>query len=202
MAYDPTTDFFGLVRQSGLTAEFARAPGLDMVVAALARAKLFNLSVGQSAPTVNQDSTVWLKPAEPSWTAEGVVYLWDASTGGYVIATPELWTALFVATATGSFQSVTGAAASILPATTLLAIERNGPTATALALPSVTTRENTPLQFVDWSELFGDHTITFAADGAETVMKRPTFQAVSTPDQLQGLTLYPSIDLNGWVVAP
>lgn len=203
MAYNPATDFFGLMRLNAGAITPARAPGLDIVVAALARAGLFKLHVGQSPPLSDQDTTVWLLPAEPSWTAEGTVWLWDAISQQYLAATPELWDALFVTTTAGSFQKVTGAANTVAAATTLLAIQRIGPTATALALPSVAQRAGTPLQIVDWStSVFADHTITITPDGTETIMQRPSWQAVSTSEVLTGLTLYPSIDLDGWVIAP
>lgn len=91
MSYDPTKDFFGLSRQLSGEVELARAPGLDIVLSALARAGLFKLSVGQTAPTVNQGRTAWLQPAQPSWTAEGTLRLWDTSTSTYVLATPALF---------------------------------------------------------------------------------------------------------------
>ena len=109
MAYDPGTDFLGLLRQeSGV--ELERMPGLDYVVAALSRTGLINLYVGQTAPVSNQTTTAWFKPAVPSWTAEGQLFLWDASVGDYVLATPALWTALF---------TVTSAAAPGAPSTTV-----------------------------------------------------------------------------------
>lgn len=91
MSYNPTTDFLALLRQSAGEAELARAPLLDIVVDALARAGLFKLSVGQTAPNVNQATTAWLQPAQPSWTAEGTLWLWNASTSQYALATPALF---------------------------------------------------------------------------------------------------------------
>lgn len=96
MSYDPTTDFLGLLRRSGGEVETARAPGLDIVLAALARAGLFKLSVGQVAPITNQATTVWLRPAQPSWTAEGTLWLWNVSTSQYELATPPLFSQLLV----------------------------------------------------------------------------------------------------------
>lgn len=97
MAYDPSSDFFALLRRTSGGVELARAPGLDIVLSALARAGLFKLSVGQTAPTVNQASTAWLQPAQPSWTAEGTLWLWNAGTAQYVKATPALFLAMLQA---------------------------------------------------------------------------------------------------------
>ncbi len=124
MSYDPRTDFFALLRQTVSGVALTRAPGLDIVVDALARANLFKLSVGQTAPTVNQATTVWLQPAQPSWSAEGTVWLWDADAEEYVTATPELWSAVLTlgsaapptAAATMVFETVTQAQAASIPA--------------------------------------------------------------------------------------
>lgn len=124
MSYNPNTDFFALLRQSSSGVALTRAPGLDIVVDALARANLFELSVGQTAPIVNQATTAWLQPAQPSWTAEGVLWLWDADLQQYVTATPELWAALLAlgnvtppaAAATMVFETVAQAAAATIPA--------------------------------------------------------------------------------------
>jgi hypothetical protein len=85
----------------------AQMPGVDFTLAALARAGLFLLSVGQTAPTTNQNTTVWLKPALQSWTAEGTVFLWNAVTAIYEPATPALWAALLTASAAQVVQDVT-----------------------------------------------------------------------------------------------
>lgn len=94
MAYNPLTDFLGLLRQTSGGVRAERMPGLDWLVAALARMGLFTLYVGSTAPTTNQAATVWLKPATQSWASEGAVFLWNASTTEYELATPALWKAL------------------------------------------------------------------------------------------------------------
>lgn len=66
-------------------------PGLDYLVAAMSRMGLFSLWVGQTPPVVNQATTVWLRPAQPSWSAEGVVLIWNAVSLQYEVATPDLW---------------------------------------------------------------------------------------------------------------
>lgn len=203
MAYSPRTDFLALIRNSGGAASFAEMPGLDYVVAAMARAGLFRLWTGQTPPTANQATTVWLVPSSPSWVAEGMVFLWNVSTNTYEPATPALWDVLLSGPSAGSnvFQSVAVASDAIGSATTLLAIERAGPAATALTLPSIQARGGKALQIVDWSSGVVNHAITINAVGG-TIMRRPSFGLFSTPDQLAGITLYPSVELNGWVIAP
>src|SRR5438046_213458 len=110
MSYNPLTDFLALIRNVGGVASIAQVPGLDYVVSAMARAGMIRLYAGQTAPVVNQSTTAWLKTALPSWTAEGVVFLWDTSTQAYVTATPELWD-VFLSGVAGTyvFQSINGA---------------------------------------------------------------------------------------------
>jgi hypothetical protein len=91
MVYNPATDFFGLWRSSGATVSKMELPGLDLVISALARAGIINLSVSATAPVANQDTTVWLQTAVPSWTAEGSLFLWDKVTSAYLAATPALF---------------------------------------------------------------------------------------------------------------
>lgn len=200
MSYNPVTDFLALLRQQGNAVAFERMPGLDYIVAALARAGMFTLFVGQTAPTANQQNTAWLKPSNPSWVAEGTLFLWNPITLQYEIATPALWASFL--TVANSFQSVTGAAGTITVKTTLLAVQRTAPTATALQLPAVASRGGKALQIVDWSAAVVNHVLTLTAQGAETIMQNATFQLLSSADQLSGVTLYPSVDLNGWVIAP
>ena len=76
-----------------------------------------NLVVAQTAPTNNQATTAWFQPAIPSWTAEGVLRLWDPTAGAYAVATPILWGTLLqliarissvrVVTASGAFVMTT-----------------------------------------------------------------------------------------------
>lgn len=203
MSYDPTTDFLGLLRQSGASVVLERMPGLDYVVAAMARAGQFRLSVGQTPPTVNQPTTVWLKPSLPSWVAEGNVFLWNAITGAYELATPALWSAMLTP-AGYFFQSVTIASDVISIGVTLLAVRRTAPAATALVLPPLASQFLTgrPLKIVDWSATVTNHLITLATPDGSTIMRLASWSLLSTADQLAGITLHPSPDLNGWVIAP
>lgn len=201
MAYNSLTDFLALLRQTSGGVSTERMPGLDYVVAALARAGLFQLSVGQTAPTTNQQSTVWLQPSVPSWVAEGTVWLWNAATGAYAPATPALWNAL-LAPSGYSFQSVAGAAGAILSGTSILAIQRAAPAATALVLPNLAAQWLTgrPLKIVDWSTAVANHTITLTTPDGSTIMQQASWKLLSSAVQLAGVTLNPSPDLNGWIV--
>jgi hypothetical protein len=199
MTYNPVTDFMALVRLTAGAASVAKMPGLDYVVAAMARANMFSLHVSQTAPIVNQESTVWLKPSLPSWVAEGVVYLWDGS--GYAVATAELWGVLFGLVGREVFQSTAISSAVVGVNTTLFAIQRTNPVSTVISLPSVASKRGA-LKLVDWSINVVEHQITLEPNGADTIMQAADWQLFSTPDQMAGLTLYPSTDLDGWVIAP
>ncbi len=90
MVYDPTKDFVGLWRNTAGQLSKEQMPGLDFVVAALARAGLITLSVSATPPVVSQSTTAWLQAAVPSYSAEGVLHLWDPDTSAYVLATQAL----------------------------------------------------------------------------------------------------------------
>lgn len=203
MSYNPATDLIGLLRRTSGGMRAVRMPGLDYLIAGLARAGMFLLWTGQTAPTTNLAVTVWLLPYSPSWTAEGAVYLYNSITLKYEPATPALWAALFSASGRfAHFQAVTVAAAAIEVTVTLCAVERNNPVHTALTLPSVLTRSAVPMQVTDWSTNVVKHEIQLLPAAGETIARRGTFSIFSTPDQLAGITLHPSPDLNAWVIAP
>ena len=100
--YDPATDFAGLWRNSGGNVSKLEMPGLDFVVAALARAGIITLSVSATAPVANQSTTAWLQAAVPSYSAEGALQLWDKITTAYLPATPGLFFQFLEATAGAS----------------------------------------------------------------------------------------------------
>ena len=203
MAYNPLTDFIALLRLSGGVASMERMPGLDYAVAAMARAGLFSLSVGQTAPTSNQPTTVWLRPSVPSWVAEGTVFLWNASTGAYAPATPALWIVL-LSSGGYAFQSAALANNAVNVGTTILAVQRAAPGATGLVLPNLAAQWllGRSVKIVDWSTAIVNHLITLTTSDGSSIMKLPSWQLLSTPDQLAGLTLHPAPDLNAWIIAP
>jgi hypothetical protein len=89
MSYNPPSDFVGLWRAVSGGVEKGEMPGLDFVVAALNRAGLLRVVTSATAPASNQIGTAWFRPANPSFSSEGALFLWDGST--YVPATPELF---------------------------------------------------------------------------------------------------------------
>jgi hypothetical protein len=107
MAYSPVTDFLALLRQTGGGVRTARVPGLDYVVSALARAGMFQISVGQVAPTANQQTTIWVKPAPQSWSAESAIFLWNPNSAEYEPASSALWGQLASANTTTNFVTLT-----------------------------------------------------------------------------------------------
>jgi len=75
-------------------------PALDHAIATMARVGMFDLHIGAEPPlrpvlSPRPHADVWLKPAVPSWSAEGTLYLWDEGAGAYSEASPTLWRALF-----------------------------------------------------------------------------------------------------------
>jgi hypothetical protein len=89
MAYDFSTDFVGLWRAVTGGAQKGEIPALDLIISALSRSGLINVSISETQPVVNQSTTMWFAPASPSYSAEGVLKLWNGSA--YVTATPALF---------------------------------------------------------------------------------------------------------------
>jgi hypothetical protein len=206
MSYNPTTDFLALLRSTTGGVRTEQMPGLDFVVAALQRVGfLNNLVIGQTAPVVNQAATPWFQPAVPSWTGEGVLFLWNVATATYQPATSALWAQfLFPAVSGYAFQETNLGAATIAPGTSLFAIARAAPAATAIQLPVLAAQFATgkKLQIVDFSTAIVNHDITLSVPDTATIMQQATWQLLSTADQLAGVMLTPSPDLNSWVITP
>lgn len=204
MSYNYTTDFLGLLRLTGGGARSERMPGLDYVVMALNRMGLFAVSVGQTAPVANQATTIWLQPALPSWSAEGVLYLWNPSLAGggaYQPATPALWQ-IFLNPAGYVFEALTAANNVINAGVSMAAVQRAAPAATAVVLPNLAAQFFTQkdIDLVDYSTNVVNHVITITPTGAGvTIMQRPSLQLLSTADNLGGVRLRACPDLNAWV---
>lgn len=203
MAYDPATDFLGLLRLTGGGVRSERMPGLDWLVSALNRMGLFAVSIGQTAPVANQATTVWIKPALPSWSAEGAVYLWSAVLGAYAPATPALWQA-FLTPSGAIFQSLPDANNIIDSGVSLAAVQRAAPANTAITLPTIAAQyaSQKSLRIVDFSTGVAAHNIALTTSDGATIMQEATWHLLSSADQLAGVTLTPSPDLNAWVIAP
>lgn len=203
MAYDPATDFLGLLRLTAGGVRSERMPGLDWLAPALNRAGLFAVSIGQTAPVANQATTVWVKPAIPSWSAEGVVYLWNAIVATYVPATPALWQA-FLTPSGAVFQSLPAANNIIASGVSLAAVQRAAPANTSITLPTIALQYSSQksLRIVDFSTGVAAHDILISTPDGATIMQAATWHLLSGPAQLAGVTLTPSPDLNAWVIAP
>lgn len=100
MAFNPATDFVGLFRNLGGSVAKERMPSLDFVVAALGRSGLITVTTSATAPLANQPTTAWFKPANPSYTGEGVLYLWNPDTDVYEPATASLLYKMLLASST------------------------------------------------------------------------------------------------------
>jgi hypothetical protein len=98
--------------------------------------------------------------------------------------------------------SVAGASAAIAVGENAAAIQRAAPAATAITLPAVAPQDGIPISILDWSTSVTEHAITITPNGSETIMGKPSITIYSTPDQLAGITLYPSTSLAGWYIAP
>lgn len=168
MSYASTTDFLALLRQTtgGLRSE--RMPGLDWLIAALVRAGMLNLSVSLSAPTTHQTITAWFKPASPSWTAEGALFLWNIVTSEYEPATPALWSNLFVATASGSttVQDVTTVGPVPIQGNASVVRVQNVGAPVTLTMPLAATMAG-PVLISDWANSAGTNPITINTTGGE-----------------------------------
>jgi hypothetical protein len=205
MSYNPVTDFLSLVRMSASGAREGEMPGLDYTVLALSRAGLIALVVGPNAPTSNQSSTAWFKPAQPSWSAEGQLFLWNAGVGVYQPATPALWAALFAPAVAGYvFQEITGAGGIVQAGTSLCAVVRSAPSNTTVTLPTIAAQQASgrKLQIFDFSTGVTLHDIQLVTPDGSTIMQRAQWDIVSTAVQLAGIQLQPCPDLNTWVIAP
>lgn len=97
MSYSPSTDLIALWRNQSGGAVKAEMPGLDFMITALARAGLVNVIFSDTQPIANQATTMWFRPANPTYIGEGVLYLWNAPTSAYVTATPTLFAAYLLA---------------------------------------------------------------------------------------------------------
>jgi hypothetical protein len=203
MSYSPITDFLGLLRATGGGVRTARMPGLDWLIEALQRVGFVNVSIGQTAPTTNQPTTAWFQPALPTWSAEGTLFLWNAAVGAYQPATPALWNRM-LSPSGYTFQSAPNANNIITAGTSLLAVQRAAPVATALVLPNLAAQFNfgKDVNIIDFSTGVANHAITITTPDGSTIMQDASWELLSTAAQLAGIRLKPSPDLNAWIIAP
>lgn len=94
--------------------------------------------------------------------------------------------------ADGTIANATGAAAVV----------RNNPGITNLTLPDVGNQRSIPLRIVDWSTNVANHQILLIPFGAQTIKRQANYSIYSNAAELGSATLYPSLVLNGWYLAP
>lgn len=99
MSYNPATDGVALWRNTGPGYSKEVMPGLDFVMAALGRSGIISISVSATAPLVNQNTTAWFQPAAPSYSGEGLFFLWDPVATAYAPASAALLYDLLIASA-------------------------------------------------------------------------------------------------------
>jgi hypothetical protein len=169
MSYAPTTDFLALLRLTAGGVRTERMPGLDWLVAALARAGFFQLSVSDTAPTTNQSTTAWFRPAVPSWSAEGQLFLWDADTLSYQPASTMLWEELLHATgSTTNTQIITAPGPATVNGTAgIVLVNQLVSAPITIILPLASTKAG-PVLISDWKGDAGLNNITVQRSGADT----------------------------------
>lgn len=170
MSYIPTTDFIALLRQTGGGLRMERMPGLDYVVAALARASLFYVWTGLTPPVTNQLRTVWFRPYVPSYAAEGSVWLWSVQDAEYQPATPELWSDVLVPpqpTPPEIVQDIVDPGpANVLTDATVVRVNQTIGAPITVVMPLASTKVGGVL-ISDWKGDAGVNNITVTLSGAD-----------------------------------
>lgn len=170
MSYSPATDFLALLRQvsnGGVRTE--RMPGLDYFVAVMARAGLFAVEVGQTAPIINQSNTVWFRPKVPSWAAEGDIFLFDTGTAQYELASPALWSILLasaVATAQVTQDVLLPGPANVLQYAGVVRVNQTISAPITLVMPPAATK-NGGVLICDWKGDAGANNILVTLSGGD-----------------------------------
>lgn len=167
MAYSPVTDFLALLRTTPGGVRTERMPGLDWLAAAMSRAGMFTLVIGQVAPTANQTVTAWFKPALQSSVSEGALFLWNSAANEYELATIVLWRALLSAGGSGAavVQEVTTAAANVQINATVVRVQNVG-AAVLLTMPLAALMAG-PVLISDWLNGATAHNITITLSGGD-----------------------------------
>lgn len=170
MSYTPSIDFIASLRQTSGGVRSVRMPGLDYVVAALARAGLIALAVSATAPVANQAATAWFRPATPSYSAEGVLFLWNSTTVQYEVATPALWAAFLSAGGSGAAQvtqTITAPGpANVAANANVVLVNQIVGAAINLVVPLASNKIGSVL-IADWKGDAGANNITVTLSGAD-----------------------------------
>lgn len=168
MSYSAVTDFLALLRNFDGGVRTERMPGLDFLVAALARAGIIYLSVSDTAPTANQTLTAWFRTASPSWVAEGTLFLWDANAAAYVPATPALWSSYLIGSSSAPVvQDVLIAGpVAVLNNATVVRVNQAVSAPITLNMPLSSLKTN-PVLISDWKGDAGANPIRVQLTGAD-----------------------------------
>lgn len=167
MAYSSVTDFLALLRRTSGGARVESIPGLDFVVAALGRGGLYNIWIGATPPLANQVTTLWFAPKVPSYAGEGTVYLWNAGTNEYEVATPALWTALLSpSSSVGIVQDVVAAGPVNVAINARVVRIMNVGAPVSLVMPLSASKVGDVL-ITDWALHAGANNITVTLSGGE-----------------------------------
>jgi len=105
---DINGDFILTIRRSLTNPTLGSAPFVDSILDTLLTAGILNVSISETAPTSNQANTIWLQPLASSWTGNGMVYMWNAASSAYVVATPALFAAYVVSQAPNATDTSRG----------------------------------------------------------------------------------------------
>jgi hypothetical protein len=103
----------------------------------------------------------------------------------------------------GSFDEATAIVSPFAVAAGIrsVGINRTNPVSTVIELPDVASRGLVPVSIFDWSDLSGEHEIDVVPFADQVILPSAAqFTMVSTPTARAGVTLYPSVDLGGWMV--
>lgn len=166
MPYSSTADLIALLRQTRQGMRTVRMPGLDYVVSAMARAGLFTLYIGQTPPAFNQSSTVWFLPSASSWAAEGIVFLWNAATAQYEVASPALWSTLLKPIPGAVVQDVAIVGPVVISNTATIVRVLNVSAPVSLTLPLSSVKSGGVL-VTDWANSAGTNAITINLSGGD-----------------------------------
>ena len=97
---------------------------------------------------------------------------------------------------------LTSASGIVTASQGIIVVSRAAPTATAITLPAVSTRNGAPLWVVDWSTGVTDspgHVITLTPASGETIARLSTFPIASNSVYLGVAILVPQTALSGWI---
>lgn len=166
MSYSSATDLLALLRVTGGGVRTERMPGLDYIIMALSRAGQFAVHIAATPPTANQQTTVWLKPAVPSWSAESTVFLYNTGTAQYEVATPALWAILIPGVVVQVTQDVAVAGpVNVLAAANVVRVLNVGAPVT-LVMPLAANKVGGVL-ISDWANLAGTNNIIIQRAGVD-----------------------------------